>query len=163
MKIVFCLVVIIQLLSCNKVKQNNESSSIKRITYSVESDFADEVQIFFHQNGTIDAIQYQKNKKLNGPAYGFDTTGLILESSIFNSHLTQGYVFWYYPSGFIQSVRFTVDGENVGWGADYYDSAGVIKTAYGYNDESQLIFKREFTPFGEIISTEGEQIFGKYW
>lgn len=157
-------------ISCSEIKKKNsyeiiesKDGNIQSLTLKVSSIDADSVRISFFENGTIDSIAFIKNDQLHGYLYLFSPFGDLMAQFNHKDDLRDGYAFVYYESGFIQHFRPYKNGKKAGWGADYYDSAGFIQAVAVYNDEGQCFFKREFAPSGEILSTEGEQTYGKYY
>jgi antitoxin component YwqK of YwqJK toxin-antitoxin module len=157
-------------ISCAEIKKKNsyeiiesKDGNIQSLTLKVSSIDADSVRISFFENGTIDSIVFIKNDHFHGYLYSFSPYGHLMEQISHKDGLRDGYAFVHYESGFIQHFRPYKNGKKAGWGADYYDSAGFIQAVAVYNDEGQCFFKREFAPSGEILSTEGEQTYGKYY
>lgn len=116
----------------------------------------DQTKIEYYKNGTIKSLLRYEDSKLNGECTWFYPNGMLDQKMIYKNGKANGNSHYFYPSGALKSHRYWRDDKMVGFVADYWDdTVGIIKSSLFFDNNGNLIYKKDFDPHGNIVNEQG--------
>ena len=110
--------------------------------------------VTYFSDGKIQNILNYLNDSLNGEAISFYSNGFIEKKVVYNKGIINGPYYSFYSSGRIKEYRNWIFGKKGGYGEDYWEKSGDIKTIY-FSKNDSLTYEREFDSLGFVIKTSG--------
>lgn len=126
--------------------------------YSCTSQHSVEEKRAHFSDGSLKFIKRYKNGIIDGQAQWFYPDGKVEQTVMFKNGEENGMAYYFYPSGALKHFRHWRNGRMNGYVADYYDdTAGIIKAVLIYNDNGNLLYRKDFDSLGRFISEEGSK------
>ena len=116
------------------------------------------LEVKYYDNGNIEYIKNYDYQKLQGEAVWFFANGRLKQKIIFEMWLENGHAYYFYESGALESHRYWRNGKMVGYVADYWDDRmSIIKNVLYFNENGDLLYKKEFDSLGNYLREEGKK------
>jgi antitoxin component YwqK of YwqJK toxin-antitoxin module len=126
-----------------EVKVMNDTT----IIYSIE--YLGNKVHYFIANGDSSSVNYE--------ILGFYPDGKLLAKVQKVNGKINGKAYYFYKSGVIMHERNWINGRKVGLCNDFYDTTGAVKAVLLYNNQGELYYKKVLSRTGEVLRIEGKK------
>lgn len=146
------------LYGCNPKKnyslRESNNHNLQQLTISSDSNTT---LLEFYEDGKLKSITtYNVSGHKNEESLIFHENGRLNQKIQFNNDLVTGNAYYFYKqTGALKNDRYFRNGKQVFYGADYWgDSMGTMKASLHFNDNGDVILKKNYDIYGHFVNEE---------
>ncbi|MBI2259981.1 MAG: hypothetical protein HYU67_13910 [Flavobacteriia bacterium] len=163
MRSIYCITLLLSILSCNKsalkeVEKYYKNGNLKEKYHLDEHKNAQGKEYNFYKNGALKEIRQYKNGNLQGYCYSFFSNGKLEVKAKFSNNIQIDTFYQFFPNGKLE-VKIIFNKKGGKLKEFFFHPNGKIKTirAY-YSDKGECIAYKKFDLNGNLILDESKYL-----